>query len=75
MSEPLFILKSKTFYQGSPEQIRIEFEPLVDSPLSDNFWADPKNPNGRSEFYITSALSQNYPVGGKFRLALIFIPS
>lgn len=71
--QPLFVLKAKTQYQGTPQQIRIELEPLPDQ-ASDYFWADPKNPNGRCEFYISSLLSPNYPIGAKLRLALIVIP-
>lgn len=73
MAQPLFVLKSKTQYQGSPDQIRIELEPLVD-PLSEDFWADPKNPSGRCEFYIKTSQSVNYPIGAKFRLAIIQTP-
>ncbi|WP_375469533.1 hypothetical protein [uncultured Nostoc sp.] len=73
MSQPLFVLKSKTQYQGTPEQIRIELEPLVD-PASEDFWADPKNPSGRCEFYIKASQSVNYPIGAKFRLAIIQTP-
>lgn len=72
MSYPLFVLKSKTYYQGSPQQIRIELEPLVDSE-SDYFWGDPKNPNGRCEFYIAASEDINYPIGRKFRIALLSV--
>lgn len=75
MSRPIFILKSKTHYSdSSPGQIRVEFEPLVETG-GDIFWADPKNPSGRCEFYIAPELDTNYPIGAKFQLQLIYLPT
>lgn len=73
MARPIFVLKSKTYYKSDPGQIRIELEPLAETE-GDIFWADPKNPSGRCEFYIAPELDVNYPIGGKFQLQLAFLP-
>jgi hypothetical protein len=69
MSQPLFILKSKTHYAEQPNQVRVELEPIED-PATIDFWADPKNPSGRCELYLSTVQDFNFPVGSKFRVSI-----
>jgi len=73
MSQPLFVLKSKTHYSEQPNQIRVELEPIED-PATIDFWADSKNPSGRCELYLSIDQDFNFPIGGKFRVSIILTP-